>query len=508
MGGLDYAGTLEAVEVTGLKSANKLPPANALNKGHYYKISIAGDYNVEGEVMTLNAGDWIISNGVKWEVVETLETISSVNGKIGTVELTADDIPETTARKYFSQVEKSKLEGIEAGARNYKITNDIDNETTSAEKLWSSTKISAKLNKKANAIDVYTKTNLQTSEQAQINYANITGAPDMTSYLTEEVDGDVRNELQTISIIGNVITLSDGGTVTLPAAAVGFDGKFTSLTDVPVGLTDGDDNTQLTETQVDEFVANNGYLTEDTNTQLTETQVDEFVANNGYLSQEVDGDVTNEIQTLRISNDTIYLSNGGFTKLPARFSGSYNDLNDKPANIDEDITDDITTSDITDTGSGQIITEAERTTIGTAKVLTKAERDALTNVANGTFVYCTDLGAGQGGLQIKVNAEWVTMSAVLPIIETTTISNINSTSATSGGNITNNDGAEITARGVCWSTSENPTINDAKTEDGMGTGSFTSSITGLTAETTYYVRSYATNSAGTAYGEQINFTTP
>jgi uncharacterized protein (TIGR02145 family) len=92
-------------------------------------------------------------------------------------------------------------------------------------------------------------------------------------------------------------------------------------------------------------------------------------------------------------------------------------------------------------------------------------------------------------------------------ISTTPASSITETTATSGGSITANGGATVIARGVCWSTSQNPTIDDSKTTDGTGTGSFTSSITGLAAGTTYYVRAYATNSAGTSYGNQVRFNT-
>jgi hypothetical protein len=101
----------------------------------------------------------------------------------------------------------------------------------------------------------------------------------------------------------------------------------------------------------------------------------------------------------------------------------------------------------------------------------------------------------------------VVTPATAPTVTTTAISNIDKNTATGGGNVTADGGATVTAHGICWSTSQNPTVDGNHTTDGTGTGSFTSSITGLTANTTYYVRAYATNSAGTAYGEQVSFTT-
>ena len=65
----------------------------------------------------------------------------------------------------------------------------------------------------------------------------------------------------------------------------------------------------------------------------------------------------------------------------------------------------------------------------------------------------------------------------------------------------------MTARGVCWSTSQNPTIADSHSTDGTGTGIFVSNLTGLTLNTAYYVRAYATNNVGTAYGNEVSFTT-
>ena len=98
-------------------------------------------------------------------------------------------------------------------------------------------------------------------------------------------------------------------------------------------------------------------------------------------------------------------------------------------------------------------------------------------------------------------------SVVLPTITTTSISGISFTTAISGGNIINDGGATIIARGICWNTTQNPTLSNNKTTDGNGAGIFTSNLTGLIENTTYFVRAYATNSLGTAYGNEVSFTT-
>ena len=95
----------------------------------------------------------------------------------------------------------------------------------------------------------------------------------------------------------------------------------------------------------------------------------------------------------------------------------------------------------------------------------------------------------------------------LPTVTTKSVSNITETSAVCGGSVNSDGGSTVTAKGVCWSTSQNPTIDDSKTNSGSGSGSYTSNITGLAGNTTYYVRAYATNSKGTSYGEQRSFTT-
>jgi hypothetical protein len=96
---------------------------------------------------------------------------------------------------------------------------------------------------------------------------------------------------------------------------------------------------------------------------------------------------------------------------------------------------------------------------------------------------------------------------VLATVTTDSITSIAGTSATGGGDITNDGGSAITARGICYSLTANPTITSSKTSDGTGSGVFVSSMTKLNGLTTYHVRAYATNTVGTTYGSDVQFTT-
>lgn len=101
---------------------------------------------------------------------------------------------------------------------------------------------------------------------------------------------------------------------------------------------------------------------------------------------------------------------------------------------------------------------------------------------------------------------FTTAALVVPVLSTSEISAITTSSAISGGNISSDGGSAVTARGICWNTTTGPTILNNKTSDGSGTGSFSSNITSLTPGTVYYVRAYATNSVGTGYGNELTFT--
>jgi uncharacterized protein (TIGR02145 family) len=117
------------------------------------------------------------------------------------------------------------------------------------------------------------------------------------------------------------------------------------------------------------------------------------------------------------------------------------------------------------------------------------------------------LNAEGYGYSVRCVKNDTILQVLLPSLTTNGISNITQTTAVSGGKITSDGGASITARGICWSTNQNATTADNKTTDSSGIGNFTSSLTGLITNTTYYVRAFATNSSGTGYGNEISFKT-
>ena len=128
---------------------------------------------------------------------------------------------------------------------------------------------------------------------------------------------------------------------------------------------------------------------------------------------------------------------------------------------------------------------------------------SLTGLNPGTTYYIRAYAINSVETAYSNQAAFTTV-ALAPVLTTTNPSAITSTSATSGGNITADGGSAITAKGVCWSTTTNPTIVNSKTTDGTGSGTFTSNLLGLTSGITYYLRAYATNSIATSYGNEVS----
>jgi uncharacterized protein (TIGR02145 family) len=123
-------------------------------------------------------------------------------------------------------------------------------------------------------------------------------------------------------------------------------------------------------------------------------------------------------------------------------------------------------------------------------------------------------GFGSSGIDHRDKGDGIPLRCIrgaqtqeLPTVTTADVTEISSTSATSGGDVTSDGGDPVTARGVCWNSLSNPTTADDHSTDGSGTGEFVTSLTGLTPNTLYYLRAYATNSVGTAYANEVSFTT-
>jgi hypothetical protein len=131
----------------------------------------------------------------------------------------------------------------------------------------------------------------------------------------------------------------------------------------------------------------------------------------------------------------------------------------------------------------------------------------MTGLSVNTVYYMRAYAVSSSGTTYGEEVSFTTRDGI-PEVSTDIVTNIFADCATCGGMVTDNGGLDVIARGVCWDTSPNPTINDSHTTSGSGLGSFTSSINGLTQNTTYHVRAWASTSHDTAYGEDVSFTTP
>ncbi|MCX6238597.1 MAG: hypothetical protein NTY07_13725 [Bacteroidia bacterium] len=171
----------------------------------------------------------------------------------------------------------------------------------------------------------------------------------------------------------------------------------------------------------------------------------------------------------------------------------------------------IITSDggVTITAVGVCWSTTQNPTIANSKTrddISNAFFSYLTALMPNTTYYVRAYATNSLGTTYGAQISFLTLPSV-PEITTAPLFLLTSTSANCGGIISKDGGVAVTARGVCWSKSQNPTIADTKTINGTGIGSFTSNITGLDVNTTYYLRAYATNSAGTAYSNQVSFIT-
>jgi len=153
---------------------------------------------------------------------------------------------------------------------------------------------------------------------------------------------------------------------------------------------------------------------------------------------------------------------------------------------------------------GRTVTAAQSPVTGSSDTAVSV---SLTGLKASTTYHYRVAAQNASGTTYGADMTFVTNDAGMPTVTTTAVSNITGSSAVSGGTVVDEGGATVTARGICWSTAPNPSLTDNVISNGTGSGAFTSNITGLAETTTYYVRAYATNVYGTAYGDELNFTT-
>jgi len=156
------------------------------------------------------------------------------------------------------------------------------------------------------------------------------------------------------------------------------------------------------------------------------------------------------------------------------------------------------------TGYGRTVTAEPSPVTGSADTAVMAGIDMLDADTLYHYRVCAENSAGT---TCGVDRTFTTDPAGLPVVTTAPVTAIAAVTATGGGNVTSSGFYPMTARGVCWATSHHPTTSNFATSNGTVPGVFTSSLTGLNPNTTYYVRAYATNTAGTAYGGEVSFTT-
>lgn len=148
---------------------------------------------------------------------------------------------------------------------------------------------------------------------------------------------------------------------------------------------------------------------------------------------------------------------------------------------------------------------------GTAAEVARVDKSTLTwtdtKVSGGTK-YDYTIYAYAGANQSNPMTSTITTPALGPVVTTNSAATgITSSSAVLGGNVTSNGGSAVTARGICYATTQNPTTASSKVVSGSGNGEFSATLTSLVANTTYYARAYATNSYGTGYGAEVSFIT-
>ena len=194
--------------------------------------------------------------------------------------------------------------------------------------------------------------------------------------------------------------------------------------------------------------------------------------------------------------------------VPTVITSSVNNISYTSATIDGTVTDD---GGATVTERGVVYSTTPNPTTSNSKVVSGSGKGAftcnLTDLQDGVTYYVRAYAVNEKGTAYGEEKAFTTKAITIPTVTTSSATNISVTSATVGGNVTDDGGATITERGVVYNTTPNPTTSNSKVVGGSGKGSFTCNLSNLQDGVTYYVRAYAVNEKGTAYGEQQSFMT-
>ena len=361
-----------------------------------------------------------------------------------------------------------------------------------------------------------------TNDAGYVTSSAIPTVPTNVSAFTNDVPY-LTTEQQVLSISNDTIYLSGGSFVKLPATSTGFSGNYSDLVGAPNLAT----------------VATSGSYNDLTNTPtIPAAQVNSDwnattgvaqILNKPVLFSGNYNDLTNTPNLATVATTGSY---NDLTNQPTLFSGNYNDLTNTPTIPAAQVNSDWNAT----TGVAQILNKPTipaaqvnadwNATSGVAEILNKPEIPTVpTNVGdfenNVGYITMDQLTVLMNNMMNSVNARIDSLQQVIdslqnlqpagpsaaPSVSTTAVSGVTDVSATCGGNVTSNGGGAILERGLCWSTSANPTIAGNHVAVAGDTGLFTGTLTDLTPGTTYHVRAFATNALGTTYGEEFTFNT-
>jgi hypothetical protein len=363
--------------------------------------------------------------------------------------------------------------------------------------------------------------------------------------LDTEVDGSVSNEIQTLSIVDHTIHLTNGGSVLLPnyisslnitndslyvnyshgeMLNVGYVGNGSPGTSLATITTVSISNLNYYDTDVlasitsigNEFILNRGICL----STLAAPDLNDIVFHNGNGP----GDFTTTCDNLL--PNTLYHVRAFATNSVGTSYGNELTFTTKPLSapiLETSIASNITNTtaisggNITDDGGLSITDRGICWSTDTAPdlsdhVIHEGEGDGnylvlITGLTGNVTYYIRAFATNSLGTSYGNEISFNTITYELATVVTNNATNISYTNVTGGGNVTNDNGSTVTERGVCWATTTNPTTAHEHLSQNAGLGTFTFNISGLTANTPYFLRAYAINGGGTSYGNEVTFTT-